>query len=98
MNCAKLYSLATLTALLALATTSISCRSRAPAYQPTVMAIPLMDGAHVASWTKEEAAKVPALAAQARLASKFVYVGSDNGLLLLWGLSFEPPADSTPSP
>lgn len=93
MNCAKPFSLVTLTASLALAGISTSCRSKPPTYEPTVIAVPMMDGNHIRSWSKDEAAKIPALSEQARLAEAFVYVGSDVGFLTIWGVGFEKPED-----
>ena len=93
MNCAKLYSLATLTALLALAGTSTSCRSKPPTYKPTVIAVPMLDGNHIRAWPKEDALLVPVLAEQARLAQKYVYVGSDIGFLTIWGVAMQKPED-----
>jgi len=53
----------------------------------------MMDGNHIRSWSKEEAAKVPALAEQARLCERYVYVGSDIGFLTIWGVGFQKPSE-----
>ena len=91
MNSKRLYCLATLTGLLALALLSPGCRSRHPdVYTPAVVSVPMLNGNHIRSWTKEEALQVPELAEQARLAQKSVYVGSDTGFLLMWGLDPKP--------
>lgn len=93
MNYAKPCFLATLTALLALATISTSCRSKPPSYRPNVIAVPMLDGNHIRAWPKEDALLVPVLAEQARLAQKFVYVGSDVGFLTIWGVAIQKPDD-----
>lgn len=50
----------------------------------------MLNGNHIRSWSKEEALLVPELAEQARIAQKSVYVGSDTGFLLMWGLDMKP--------
>lgn len=66
---------------IALLTLAAGCATRS-SLQPVY----LLDGRHVKSWTKAEAAAVPALADQAAVSKSFVYVSSDEGLKLMYGL------------
>lgn len=53
----------------------------------------LLDGRHVKAWSKAEAAAVPALAAQADMAKAWVYVATDTGMEIMYGLDVSPPKD-----
>lgn len=91
MSSKRLYCPATLIGLLVLALISPGCKSRRPdTYVPAVVSVPMLNGNHIRSWSKEEALRVPELAEQARIAQKSVYVGSDTGFLLMWGLDMKP--------
>ena len=46
----------------------------------------LLDGRHVKSWSKADAAKVEALSQQAAMADSWVYVCTDEGLKIMYGI------------
>ena len=46
----------------------------------------LIDGGHVKAWPRAEALAVPAISNQAARAEATVYVVSDNGLRIMYGL------------
>ena len=56
--------------------------------------IVLLDGRHVKSWSKADASKIEALAAQAEVAKSWVYVATDTGMEMMFGLDVEPPRES----
>ena len=50
----------------------------------------LLDGRHVKKYSKAEAAQIPALAVQAAVANKWVFVATDVGFKLMYDLEIEP--------
>jgi ABC-type cobalamin/Fe3+-siderophores transport system ATPase subunit len=76
-----LWKAAILTALLTICAAGCATRGK-----PVV----LLDGRHVKSWPKDEAAKVPALADQAQVAKSRVYVASDVGMEMMFNLDVSP--------